>query len=83
LPAEESDRKIRLIAFIVITLVFVVSVAALLYWAVNVAAARISARSTVRFQALLPRTTIAEEKAMLHLGNIVKLSSHVKVCSVF
>jgi hypothetical protein len=39
LTTEESERKTRLIAFVVITVVFVISVAALLYWAVNVATA--------------------------------------------
>lgn len=55
LPAEDlDDRRKRRIAFVVITLVFVISVAALIYWAVNVAAARISSKLTVNFHALNP-----------------------------
>jgi hypothetical protein len=35
---DVDERRKRLIAFIVITLIFIISIAALLYWAINVAA---------------------------------------------
>jgi hypothetical protein len=55
LPAKELDNmRIRRIAFIVITLVFIISVAAMIYWSVNVAAARISSRLTANLQAPNP-----------------------------
>jgi hypothetical protein len=49
-----DDRRTRLIVFIVITLVFLFSVAALLYWAITVAAARISSRVAAHFLIVNP-----------------------------
>ena len=45
LTAQETERKKRLIAFVIITLVFIASVALLLNWAINTAAARFSSRT--------------------------------------
>jgi flagellar basal body-associated protein FliL len=78
LATKESERKNRIIAFIVITLVFVVSVAALLYWAVNVATARLSERTIKQVQALSPRTTITEERAMVGSVLLPRLSGAIK-----
>ena len=45
LTAKDTERKKRLVAFSIITLVFIASVALLLNWAINTAAARFSSRA--------------------------------------
>jgi hypothetical protein len=65
LPAKELDNmRMQRIAFVVITLVFIISVAAMIYWAVNVAAARISSRLAINLQALHPFKHSANHEAM-------------------
>jgi hypothetical protein len=49
-----EDRRTRLFAFFVITLVFVFSMIALIYWAVNVASAKISSRAIGNVQPTIP-----------------------------
>jgi len=78
LATEESERKTRLIAFVVITLVFVFSVAALLYWAVNVATARLNEGNIKQLQALLPRMTITEARAIIDSGPLARLNAAIK-----
>lgn len=51
-----DDKRTRRFAFIVITIVFVVSIAVLLYWAINTATAQINSRTT----------------ALITLSNVVK-----------
>jgi len=79
LATEEFDRKTRRIAFIVITLVFIVSVVALLYWAINVASARLNERITSQIQTLSPRNAITEAQTILPHGLLVKLNTSIKI----
>lgn len=51
-----DDRKTRLIAFAVITLVFAVSMSALVYWAVNVAQGEIDSKPVLNVQTPIPST---------------------------
>jgi hypothetical protein len=60
-----DDRRTRLIAFVVITLAFIISVAALLYWAINVAAAHVSSRIMAHFDVLSPLATVSGKEAKL------------------
>ncbi len=62
---QDNERQNRLIAFVVITIVFVVSVGALLYWAINVATARISSKTSAHFDALNPLVRFAERDKRL------------------
>jgi len=78
LATDESDRKTRRVAFVVITLVFVLSVAALLYWAVNVATAHPNEKSLEQLQAVSPRTIIPEERVLLTSGPLAKSSGAIK-----
>jgi len=73
--AELEDRKKRLIAFVVITVVFIFCVVALLYWAVNLAAARINSRITTHLQSSNPNNT----STMAHQGDPLVLNTYIKV----
>lgn len=71
-----DDKKTRRVAFVVITIVFLASVAALLYWAINVAAARISSRITTHsYYGLLNDFTssIVLESEFVRLNNWVTI----------
>jgi hypothetical protein len=83
LPAEVDDKRRRLIAFVVITLVFGVSVASLLYWAINVAATRINSRITSHLQAFNPLAVAAGVRAMLPSGTRAEPVNCVTACQVF
>jgi hypothetical protein len=61
-----DDRRTRLIAFAVITLVFVVSMSALIYWAVNVASPKISSNVAANSQA--PNTLSPNENTQQTQG---------------
>jgi flagellar basal body-associated protein FliL len=58
---QTDDRKTRLIAFAVITLVFVVSMSGVVYWAINVSSAEIppQAASNPKIQAPIAPTESA------------------------
>jgi hypothetical protein len=77
LATEESKRKTRRIAFVVITLVFVVSIAALLYWAVNVATARLNGRTIKQLQAS-PQTIITETRTTIDSCNLATVNGAIK-----
>ncbi|HJW66074.1 MAG TPA: hypothetical protein VJ507_04740 [Candidatus Bathyarchaeia archaeon] len=79
MATRESERKNRLIAFVVITLVFVISIAALLYWAVNVATASLTRRTTSQDQAPSPRNTITEARTTRGSGSFARLNGAIKV----
>jgi hypothetical protein len=51
-----DDRRTRFIALLVITLVFVVSMTALVYWAVNVASGEINSNAVRNVQTPIPST---------------------------
>lgn len=68
-----EDRRTRLIAFAVITIVFAISMTALIYWAINVATARISSRVTTHFVILNPLAFFRSAQAMLPSGILQKI----------
>ena len=83
MPAEVDDRRRRLIAFVVITLVFIVSIAALVYWAMNVATARINSRITAHLQVFNPLGAVAGEGAILLSGTLVKSNNSFTAWKAF
>jgi hypothetical protein len=57
-----------------------ITVAALVYWAVNIATARLDEETFRRAQMPSPRTLISEKQATLDFGHLPKLNGEIKIC---
>ncbi len=73
-----DDRKTRRLAFVIITTVFLVSVAALLYWAINVAAAKMSSRITTHSYNHNPINSFIDNEIVL-FNKTAKLNNYVMI----
>lgn len=65
---QTDDKKTRLLALVVITLVFIVSMTALVYWAVNVASAKIHSKVFVHIPSQNPLVTSTAVARLLGIG---------------
>jgi len=65
---QTDDKKTRFLALAVITLVFIVSMTALVYWAVNVASPKIQSKVFMHIQSHNPLITNTAVAQLLGLG---------------
>jgi hypothetical protein len=69
---QTDDRRTRILALVLITLIFVVFMAALVYWAVNVASPGIQSKVFVNVHERNPLVTDSTVKHVVGLGFGVK-----------
>ena len=79
---QTDDKKTRLLALPLITLVFMVSMTALVYWAVNVASARIHSKVFVHMDSQNPLVTSASVAQLLEIGARLGLNDESVSCQL-
>ena len=79
---QTDDKKTRLLALALTTLIFMVSMTALVYWAVNVASARINSKVFVHMDSQNPLVTSATVAQLLEIGARLGLNDESVSCQL-